>query len=247
MGSTRGAGPTRGPDRGGPTRPWTVAHAQVQAEDLDAPTGPVVDESTLHHLGRVLRLRPGQLVCAVDGMGSWRLTRWTGDGRLEPTGEGGHQPRPATGVGVAFVPVKGDRPEMVAQKLTELGVDRIVVTSSARSVVRWEGERARHHLDRLRRVVTEACAQSRRLWRPTVEAVPFGDLVAGGWHLADHDGDAPPDGLRMLVVGPEGGWTDEERAAATEPSVTLGDNVLRAETAAIVAGVVLTTLRRRPR
>ena len=73
------------------------------------------------------------------------------------------------GLTVAFAPTKGERPEWVVQKLTELGVDRIVPLISERSVVRWAGERGAGAVERLRRVAREAAAQSRRVWLPDVE------------------------------------------------------------------------------
>lgn len=238
MGATTGSGGTP------VERPWTAATAQVLVEDASGTSAPEIDGQSLHHLRRVLRLRPGEIVCATDGAGGWCLTEWTGDGRLEPTGDSGRQPAPSPVVSVAFVPVKGDRPELVTQKLTELGVDRIVVTSSARAVVRWDGERTERHLERLRRVAAEACGQCRRLWSPTVEAASLSALSVSGAALADPGGREAPVGLTSIVVGPEGGWTDQERAAAHVPPVLLGEHVLRSETAAIAAGVVLTMLRR---
>jgi 16S rRNA (uracil1498-N3)-methyltransferase len=219
--------------------------AQVVVTDLDDPAGPLLDDGARHHLGRVLRLRPDEVVCATDGAGGWRRCTFDGGERLVPLGEADREPPPSDPVTVAFVPVKGDRPELVVQKLTELGVDRIVVTSSERSVVRWEGDRAAKHLEKLRRVALEATQQCRRLWLPTVESVPLAALLADGAALADMGGEEPASSLRTVVVGPEGGWTDRERAAATVPPVSLGEHVLRAETAAISAGVVLAALRRR--
>ena len=69
---------------------------------------------------------------------------------------------------VAFAPVKGERPEWVVQKLTELGIDRIVPLLSERSVVRWSGARGKATVERLRRVAREAAAQCRRVWLPEV-------------------------------------------------------------------------------
>ncbi|UDY35776.1 RsmE family RNA methyltransferase [Dermatobacter hominis] len=218
--------------------------AQVVVADVDDPAGPLLDEGARHHLGRVLRLRPGESVCAADGAGGWRRCTFDGGERLVPGEEGGREPAPADPISVAFVPVKGDRPELVVQKLTELGVDRIVVTSSARSVVRWEGERADKHLQKLRRVALEATQQCRRLWLPAVEPASLAGLLSGGAALADTGGAEPGPDLRSVVVGPEGGWTDGERALAAAPPVSLGEHVLRAETAAITAGVVLAALRR---
>ena len=87
--------------------------------------------------------------------------------------------RPVPEVTVAFAPTKGDRPEWVAQKLTELGVDRVVPLRTSRSVVRWEGERGAKAVERLRRVAREAAAQCRRAWLPEVSGVCRLDEVAG--------------------------------------------------------------------
>jgi 16S rRNA (uracil1498-N3)-methyltransferase len=160
-------------------------------------------------------------------------------------------------VTVGFVPVKGDRPEWAVQKLTELGVDRIVVLTSDRSVVRWEGARLASHLLRLERVARAAVMQSRQLWLPSilggVEVTAAlgggvdGATAAGGGDsppaLADMGGDPPAAGVHTILVGPEGGWSDAERSAAGSRRVSLGPSVLRAETAAVAAGVLLTALR----
>ncbi|MFM7062011.1 MAG: RsmE family RNA methyltransferase, partial [Actinomycetes bacterium] len=112
--------------------PWRRAEAQVLVADLDAPA---LGADEVHHLARVLRLRPGTEVCATDGRGGWRHTASVDGDRLEPTGERYLEPRGEPLLTVAFAPVKGDRPELVVQKLTEVGVDRIVPLVTARSVV----------------------------------------------------------------------------------------------------------------
>ena len=82
---------------------------------------------------------------------------------------------------VAFAPIKGERPEWVVQKLTELGIDRIVPLRSERSVVRWTAQRGQAAVERLRRVAREAAAQCRRVWLPEVaETVAFADLAMLG-------------------------------------------------------------------
>lgn len=219
--------------------------AQVVVEDLSAP---VLDESDLHHLGRVLRLRPGEVVRATDGRGGWRLCRFSGrrdpSAALEPIGEAARVPAPRPELTVGFAPVKGDRPEWTVQKLTELGIDRIVVFTASRSVVRWDGDRAERHLARLRRVAREASQQCRRLWLPEVEFAELPALRAAGAVLADPGGRPLRPTDRMVLVGPEGGWSDEERRGADR--VGLGGLVLRAETAAIAAGVLLAAARRGP-
>lgn len=232
--------------------PWRSAAAQVLVDDLDAPGLAAGDA---HHLGRVLRLRPGAEVCATDGQGGWRSTAYAGGDRLEPSGEVRQEPRPEPMLTVAFAPVKGDRPELVVQKLTEVGVDRIVPLVTARSVVRWDGERAAKQVERLRRVAQEACGQCRRLWLPEVglgtdapvtPAALLGALGSAGTVVAEPGGGALDRGARTVLVGPEGGWSPEELADAAAGGAgrcTLGPHVLRAETAAIVAGALLVTLR----
>ncbi|HEX9969372.1 MAG TPA: RsmE family RNA methyltransferase [Acidimicrobiales bacterium] len=222
--------------------------AHVFVADLDAP---VLDDDDAHHLGRVLRLKAGEPVSASDGAGSWRPCTWAGDGRLDPAGEVVVSAAPAPEVGVGFAPVKGDRPEWVVQKLTEVGVDRIVVVSTARGVVRWEGDRAARHVERLRRVAREAAMQSRRVRLPSVEGVVrFSSLVAGGGGdggavaVAEPGGAPPSLECPMVLVGPEGGWSEDELTAGAA-RVDLGPTVLRAETAAVAAGVLLCALRAR--
>jgi 16S rRNA (uracil1498-N3)-methyltransferase len=189
----------------------------------------------------VLRLRPGDEVTVSDG-GGGRLRCRFGPA-LEPLGEVERVARPAPEVTVAFAVVKGARPEWAVQKLTEIGVDRIVPLLSARSVVRWPlGDGGQ--VARLRRVAREAAVQSRQVWLPVVEAVAAFDAVVGeaGAALA-HPGGGPPALARPTVlIGPEGGWDDAEVAAAPA-LVGLGPSVLRTETAATVAGALLCALR----
>lgn len=217
-----------------------MAAAQVVVEELDAPT---MAEEDLHHLARVLRLRPGSTVCATDGAGGWRLTTFTGVAALDPASDTAREPAPPYEVAVGFALVKGDRPELVVQKLTELGVDRIVVFPARRSVVRWDADRAAKNLVRMQRVAREACGQCRRLHLPTVQIGELGALDGPGVVRADAGGRPLRTNDRMVLVGPEGGWEPDEIAG--HEAVGLADHVLRAETAAIAAGVQLTALRSR--
>jgi 16S rRNA (uracil1498-N3)-methyltransferase len=212
----------------------------VYVADLDAP---VLDGPDEHHLRRVLRLRSGDPVAAGDGRGSWRPCRLGGGPVLEPSGELRCEPRPAPEVTIGVSLVKGERPELAVGKLTEVGVDRVVVLAAARSVVHWEPDRAERQVARLCGVARAAARQSRRLWLPEVSG-PVGPLALAGPGVAIADFGGAPPGLdrTTVLVGPEGGWTDEERAGF-DASVTLGPAVLRTETAAIAAGLVLCALR----
>jgi 16S rRNA (uracil1498-N3)-methyltransferase len=191
----------------------------------------------------------GELVIAADGQGTSVLCRFTGDGTLlEPTGPALRRARPSPSLTVAFAPVKGDRPEWVVQKLTELGIDTIVPLVTDRSVVVWEGPRSARAVERLRRIAREAAAQSRRSWLPSIGEPTRLDRWAAegatdaGLALADADGVPPSLALPVLAVGPEGGWSDAERALGL-PSVRLGDAILRAETAAVAGAALLAALR----
>ena len=126
---------------GAPDPELVSASAMVFVPDLSAPE---LDEATAHHVTDVLRLRPDEVIIASDGAGSWVRCRLSGpaDRTLVVDGDVSSQPGPEPPITVGFVPTKGARPEWVAQKLTELGVDRMVPLWSRRSVVRWEGARA---------------------------------------------------------------------------------------------------------
>ncbi len=214
----------------------------VLVADLDRPA---LDADSGHHVRRVRRVRRGDPVLAADGAGGWRRCRLGDGAELVVDGPSLHEPAPAPPVTIGFALVKGERPELVVQKLTEVGVDRIVPFRAARSVVRWDAARAEVHHARLVRVAREAVTQCRRLWVPDVEPVArFEELVerGGAVALTDLDGGPVTAAITTLLVGPEGGWAPEERAAGAA-SVRLGPHVMRAETAAIVAGAALVARR----
>src|SRR5262249_43230932 len=145
---------------------------------------------------------------------------------------------------VAFALMKGDKPELVVQKLTELGVDRIVPFRAERSVVVWDDARAAKAVSRLRQVARAAAMQSHRPMLPGVAGgAALADLAGEpGVGVADRGAPLLGPGCTTVVVGPEGGWSDAERALRL-PRVGLARHVLRAETAAITAGVLLTAQR----
>lgn len=214
----------------------------VFVADLDHPD---LEPDDRHHLQRVLRIREGEAFTASDGQGRWRPCRFTdpvtADGEIvtvapaEPT------------LTIGFALVKGERPELVVQKLTELGIDRIVPFVARRSVVRWDGDRADRNVARLRRVAREAAMQCRRVYLPIVEAVvPFDQLLGADVALAQQFGPGPSLARTTVLIGPEGGWDPDEVARSVAKgvgAVGLGPHVLRAETAAVTAGALLAGLR----
>ena len=219
----------------------TSAAAHVFVDDLDAPRLAPADH---HHLARVLRLAPGRAVTVGDGAGRWRAAALTGSEELDAPGPVVVDPRPEPAITVAFALVKGERPELVVQKLTELGADRILPFVAERSVVRWAPDRAARQEERLRAIARAAAMQCRRTWLPEVAGVAtFADVAAlPGAALADPGGAAPSLATTAVLVGPEGGWSPAEQACDL-PRVRLGAHILRAETASITACALLAALR----
>ena len=204
---------------------------------------PVLDEADHHHLARVRRLRDGDPLILADGQGWWRRAVFAG---LEPevTGAPVAEPAPTIEIAVGFALVKGGKPELAVQKLTELGVDRIAPFTAGRSVVQWDADRSAAAHVRLEKVAREAAMQSRRAQLPVVDPVATFAAVAAvaGACRADRDGDPPTLDQPFILTGPEGGWDEVERDADL-PVVGLATGVLRAESAAIAAGVILGALR----
>ena len=214
----------------------SVPHALVV--DVD---DPALNDSDRHHLERVLRVRPGDVLTAGDGAGHWRECRM--GAVLEPVSEVMFEPAPEPEVTVGFAVLKGGRSEYVVQKLTELGVDRILPFAAERSVVRLDPSRVDKWLERWRRVAREAVMQCRRRWLPSIEPMrDFRDLERAGVVLAVGGARAAAPGEHCVLVGPEGGWTQQELAAVPD-HVGLGPHVLRAETAAVAAATLLTARR----
>ena len=206
-------------------------------------TRPVLAADDLHHLARARRVRDGDPIVLGDGAGGWCPARFAGE-HPEPTAAVQRAPRPRPPVGVGFALTKASKPELVIQKLTELGVDVAIPFTADRSVVRWDEQRRGAAHERLVRVAREAAMQSRQPWLMAVDAVStFAEVAARVGACRAERGGGPPSLSRPLVLtGPEGGWSDVE-AVIDLPVVGLGHGVLRAETAAMAAGVLLTALR----
>ncbi len=228
----------------------------VFVADLDDPE---LDPDDHHHLSRVLRIADGTAVTIGDGYGRWRVAAFAR--RPEPQGPIHVDPTPPWTLSVGFAPVKGDRPDWTVQKLTELGIDRILVVTTERSVVRWDAARWAKQHERLGRIAREASMQSRRVWLPSIESPApleqawrseverFGPEPAsdapvpdrGAVALADPDGPALGPDVRSVFIGPEGGFGPAERER--RPTVSLPGGVLRAETAALAAATIMAAWR----
>ena len=237
--------------------PLRHSAAHVFVADISAPQ---LNDDDHHHLARVLRLRDGETVSASDGRGAWRSCEWR-DGALHAAGEVRREQTPSHRVAVAFVPVKGDRPEWAVQKLTEIGVDDIIVLApTRRAVVRWgdaSPSNDNKHMRKLAKVAREAAMQSRRVWLPTISGpVSLAEVCArAGAAVADpsgvlltatttHSAGSASSAPSLVIIGPEGGFDDDEIPSSV-PRVSLGDTILRAETATLVAATLLADMRHR--
>lgn len=205
------------------------------------------------HAVSVKRIRVGERVLLSDGAGRTVTGEVVATGRqeLEVSVERiDDAPAPALEVIAVQALAKGDRSELAVEMLTEVGVRRILAWQAARSIVRWQGERAAKSLAKWQSTAREAMKQSRRGFLPEVTAASTKDVAA---LLADvelalvlHE-DAtehiarvplPPRGRIALVIGPEGGISPEELAtfeAAGARLVLVSDGVLRTSTAGAVA------------
>ena len=225
---------------------------------LDAPPHEgraVLTGDEARHLARVLRAREGDEISVFAGTGVEWPARIVRIGRDEIELETGAAraaaavPGPPLVLAVALP--KGERQKWLVEKLTELGVTRLVPLVTARGVA----EATPAALVRLRRTVIEACKQCGRttlleIDPPATPADLFGRLDSGTWRLVADPAGPPlgtiprpesPGGI-LALVGPEGGFTAEEVAAAVAAGCTrasLGPHVLRIETAALAAAANL--------
>ena len=202
------------------------------------------------HLTRVLRAKVGDTVSLFDGRGREWPARVAALGRdrveldtAEPTSD----PLPPAGIPVTLAVAlpKGDRQKWMVEKLTELGAARLIPLETTRGVA----EATASAQARLERGVIEACKQC---GRNTLMEIAAGrpldrllaEVPAGACVVIAHPGgrplDAatvPPTATAMIaLVGPEGGFTDEELCIADRAGViriSLGPHILRVETAAI--------------
>ncbi len=204
---------------------------------------PTLGGDDRHHLERVLRLRVGEPLTVGDGAGRWRECVWS-SGEPEPTGDVFVVAEPSPRLGVGFALIKGGRPEFVVQKLVELGIDDIRPFAAERSVVRWDQAKADRNAEKMRRVAREAVMQCRRAWLPTVhDPAAFSEIVTlDGAVMAERGGSRVSLHTPLVLVGPEGGWSEAESACGLA-RVGLGGPVLRSETAALAAATLLAAHR----
>jgi 16S rRNA (uracil1498-N3)-methyltransferase len=224
------------------------------SERFFTPVPPVAGRGTLEgdearHLTRVLRAKVGDTVSLFDGAGREWPARVASIGRdrveldtAEPTVDPVAVGSPLT---LAVALPKGDRQKWMVEKLTELGTARLIPLETTRGVA----EATTSAQARLERGVIEACKQCGRNTLMEIAAGSpldrlLAEVPAGVCVVIAHPGGKPLDAATaartatgmIALVGPEGGFTDEELRIADRAGairVSLGPHILRVETAAI--------------
>jgi 16S rRNA (uracil1498-N3)-methyltransferase len=204
-----------------------------------------LEASQANYLGNVLRLREQAELLLFDGQSGEWLARIAESGkkRMALTVERKtREPEAIPDVWLAFAPVKRAQTDWLIEKATELGAARLIPIITQRTIA----ERVR--LDRLQAIAIEAAEQCGRTVLPDVsEPLPLGHLLqhrdpSRTLYFADEAGGDPPavafaPGAAVILTGPEGGFTAEEReavrAAPNSVPISLGPRILRAETAAL--------------
>ncbi|MBA3903597.1 MAG: 16S rRNA (uracil(1498)-N(3))-methyltransferase [Rhodocyclaceae bacterium] len=214
-----------------------------------------------HHALRVLRLKSGDEVTLFNGEGGEYPGRIAGTGRAVRVELGEWRDierESALGVTLAQALPSGDKMDRIVQKAVELGVARLAPLAAARSVVRLSGERAARRVEHWRSVAVSACEQCGRNRLPDI--LPLLDLRQWLSELAPGKDEARlllspqaelrlrdvrPQGGVVLLIGPEGGLTGDEAAAARAAGfrgASLGPRILRTETAGMAALAALAAL-----
>ena len=205
-----------------------------------------LDANQANYLGNVLRLGVGAELLVFDGLSGEWLAHIADAGKKRMTLAVDRQTRESESipdVWLAFAPVKRAQTDWLVEKSTELGVARLIPVMTQRTVT----ERVR--LDRLESIAIEAAEQCGRTRVPQiVEPTSLKRLIeeldpARHLYFADEGGGEPvastfAEGPALILVGPEGGFTEEERQlvrGSGASAISLGPRILRAETAALAA------------
>ena len=215
-----------------------------------------LDGNEARHARDVLRLRAGDEIAVFDGIGNEYAARLeevgkTGavasvTGRLEPSA-----PESPLAITLASVVIPGDKYDLIVQKAVELGVVRFIPLSSIRSEVKLK--ELHKKMVRWQRIALDAAKQCGRATLMSIEAPQnVGDLLSGASadetkiFFSERGGEALPEltspSSLTVVIGPKGGWDDQEIEAAAQNQfsvVTLGGRIMRAETAAIAITAIL--------
>ncbi len=232
---------------------FLVDHVDGEVLTLVGPEG--------RHAATVRRVRVGETVHLVDGRGGRAVCTVAALGRDTVSlkvRERRDEPAASPRIVLVQAVAKGDRGESAVTMSTEAGVDAVVPWAAQRSIVEWVGDRGERSRARWVSAAREAGKQSRRAWLPEVSPLATTKDVAqllsqASCGLVLHEGAGqslssvalPTEGDVLVVVGPEGGITDEEVAAfaaAGASAIRLGASVLRTSTAGVAAVAALSAL-----
>ena len=225
---------------------------------ISPPTVTVTGE-LLTHLRDSLRIEVGETIMAGDGESHryrveiTAITKQSLTGHVVDVIPQPPQRAPSLILGQALL--KGEKMDWVIQKTTELGVRTIIPVQSRQSIVQLKADRVEAQTARWQRIALEAAQQSEQ-WRVPAIASPL-SLSSGAIQVSSYslalilterrdrsmtlsriELPTSPETSILVLVGPEGGWTQEEVAGAEKMGclpITLGPKILRAETAAMVA------------
>ncbi|ACE84262.1 16S rRNA (uracil(1498)-N(3))-methyltransferase [Cellvibrio japonicus] len=211
-----------------------------------------LEESASHHLSKVLRMQPGRELVLFNGAGGEFAATIDEISKRHVTASiAAHNPHNRESplqLELAIGISRGERFEWVLQKATELGVTKITPLMTERTEVKVSGERQEKIMERWQHILISACEQCQRNLLPQLSApVPITDwlkTVDAELRFVLHHRDSqtlPADKKphsAALLIGPEGGLSDDEIALAKQQefaALTLGPRVLRTETAPIAA------------
>ncbi len=220
----------------------------------------VIDGSEGHHGVSVRRVNVGERVEVVDGSGlraSAVVTAVQKRSFAVTLDAVQLEQRPGPTVTVVQALLKGDRSELAVELMTELGVDQIVPWRAERCIARWDDAKTVKAVEKWRATAREAAKQSRQAYVPAIcEPIDTAELPSmiaatdAAYVLHEQstpiDVQVPTEGSVLVIVGPEGGITDDELGIMHRATkLRLGPTVLRGSTAGAVSLAYL--LSRTPR
>ncbi|MWC27513.1 16S rRNA (uracil(1498)-N(3))-methyltransferase [Paenibacillus sp. MMS18-CY102] len=235
----------------------------VPASQFDETTVTLLGDDA-HHAARVMRMRSGDSFIVSDGAGREAIAKATSiatdciEADIVEKLAGDREP--AWQITIAQSLPKGDKMELIIQKGTEIGAYSFVPFESERMIVQYDAKKEAKRLERWQKIAKEAAEQAHRSripaiakpasWKQLVGSIGEYDLVLFCYEEEGRSGSGPglrdavrpiaarPDAHVLVIVGPEGGFTDSEAADARSAGavvVGLGKRILRTETAGLVA------------
>ena len=234
-----------------------MARFFVPRENIQGKHG-IIEGQELEHLRKVLRLGPGEQIALIDDSG-WEhqavIRSFTAaSGEVEIIESHQVERESALEITLALGLTKGDKMDLVVEKATELGVQNLIPFISAYTVPKLDAGKSEKRAERWQKISLSAAKQCGRTRIPAIRAIcqfkelaqqPFNDSVkllfwekGSGHTLKDVRAAAPMVRSVVLVIGPEGGFSEGEANLALENGfqlLRLGPRILRAETAAVTA------------